>query len=46
MDEMVENDDILEQMFDKMLTFVLFCNKMFWANGDMRFCNKMLLKMV
>ena len=29
MDKTVENNDILEQMFDKMLTFVHFCNKMF-----------------
>ena len=29
MDKTVENNDILEQMFDTMLTFVHFCNKMF-----------------
>ena len=30
MDKTVENNDILEQMFDKMLTFVHFCNKMYF----------------
>ena len=41
MDKTVENNDILEQMFDKMLTFVHFCNKMFLEE---EICNKMLQK--